>query len=137
MPKPTLDQQKEQVEKLQNSLAEKGDGMEVVELREFKKKIRRAQRKHQRMAVEASRCVAKPVEKTEEKAEAKPAEKVEAKPVAKPEEKPEAKVEEKVEAKPVAKPEEKPEAKVEEKVEAKPEEPAEEKKEEAADQPES
>jgi len=121
MPKPTLDQQKEQVEKLRKSLTEKGEGVEAAELRDLKKKIRRAQRKHHRTAVEASRNVAKPVEKAEAKAEAKPEVKAAAKAEAKPEVKAEAKVEEKVE----------------EKVEAKPEEPAEEKKEEAADQPES
>ena len=82
MPKPTLDQQKALVEGLKNKLAEKGEGMEPAELRDLKKKIRRAQRKHQRTTVEVERIAAKAEKKEEkpaEKAEEKPAEKAEAK----------------------------------------------------------
>jgi hypothetical protein len=94
MPKPTLDQQKEQVEKLKKSLAEKGEGMEAAPLRDLKKKVRRAQRKHHLTTVEAGRRAVKPAEKVEVKAEAKPEVKVEVQAEVEAEVKPEAPAEE-------------------------------------------
>jgi hypothetical protein len=95
MPKPTLDQQQAKIDGLKQTLAEKSEGMEAAELRDLKKKIRRAQRKHHRGAVEAERIAAKPAKK-DEKTEAKPEAKAE-EPAAKPEAKAEEPAEEKKE----------------------------------------
>jgi len=56
---------------LKKALAEKGEGMEPLERRKVRKRLRRAQRKQRRLAVEDARRAGKPGK--EEEAAAEPA----------------------------------------------------------------